>query len=84
MSKPQPSSTDGRDDSALSNLASSILQLRVDKTAAAPPPGRQAKHSPLVMTPGGSFVKAKGRMANLSPDDDEDEEVRVKTICRVA
>jgi hypothetical protein len=35
---------------------------------------REPKHSPLVMTPGGTFAKAKGRAAFSSPGgDDEDE-----------
>ena len=35
---------------------------------------REPKHSPLVMTPGGTFAKAKGRAAFSSPGgDDEDD-----------
>ena len=63
----------------LNDLAGSILQLRVsDKekssSGGGTAVGRQAKHSPLVMTPGGSFVKAKGRIANQSPDGDDDDD----------
>lgn len=72
---------DGGGARALNDLAGSILQLRVSDKAeksssssGGTAVGRQAKHSPLVMTPGGSFVKAKGRTANQSPDADDDDD----------
>ena len=75
---------ESQDAKALNDLASSILQLRIkgDKDTDGTTVGRKAKHSPLVMTPGGSFVKAKGRTAHLSPggeddEDDEDEDMEI-------
>lgn len=65
---------------------SSVLQLRVlsDEDPSDSSRSRQPKHSPLVMTPGGSFAKANGRSAYsfsspykdsaMEEDDDEEEE----------
>ena len=63
---------------SVGDLTSSVLQLRIlgDEDGAAKPQtllqSRQPKHSPLVMTPGGSFTKAKSR-SSFSPGDDDEE-----------
>jgi len=59
-----------------SKLVCSVLQLRIldPEDAAQQMQSRQAKHSPLVMTPGGSFAKANKGRASFSPGDDELEE----------
>jgi len=59
------------------DLSSSVLQLRILADEGAKVGGqtshsREAKHSPLVMTPGGSFTKAKSRVS-FSPGDDGDD-----------
>ena len=59
------------------DLSSSVLQLRIlgdegTKVGGQTSHSREAKHSPLVMTPGGSFTKAKSRIS-FSPGDDDDD-----------
>jgi hypothetical protein len=82
----------------MDNLTSSVLQLRIldeveDTQMKSHAQSRQPKHSPLVMTPGGSFTKAKGRSFN-SPgdegddmeegDDEDDDETKISRAAAIA